>query len=169
MLAGVAQQVKIMANSQSPAQQFFDAYVVPNHDSWLAHPTDLRLAMNAVVSLYHMADHFWHTFSATEPARVFGTGSSSQFRKELAKRNNQYSLLRDVAEAHKHMKLDRPTRSVTEASQTAVGSTGFGEAGYGTGPYGGGPSVVVELDDGTKQHLSYLAKTVSELWESMLK
>lgn len=158
-----------MANSQSPAQQFFDTHVVPNHDLWLAQPTDLRLAMNAAVCLYHMADHFWHTFYATEPARVFGTGCSSQFRKELAKRNNEYSLLRDVTEAHKHMKLSRSTRSVTESRQTTVGSTSYGEAGYGTGPYGGGPSIVVELDDGTKQHLSYLARAVRELWESILK
>lgn len=155
-----------MATVHSPAQHFFDAYVVPNHDAWLAQPTDLRLAMNATVSLYHMADHFWHTYAAIEPVRVFCKGSSGQFRTELAKRNNEYSLLRDVAEAHKHMKLDRSTRSVTETRQTAVGSTGYGEAGYGTGPYGGGPSIVVELDDGEKRHLSYLAQTVRALWET---
>lgn len=151
------------------AQQFLDSHVVPNHDSWLVHPTDLRFAMNAVVSLYHMTDHFWHKSSPSEPDRVFGIESPGQFRKELARRDNQYSLLRDVAEAHKHMQLDRSTRSIREARQTAVGSTGFGEAGYGTGPHGGGPSIDVELDDGTKQHLIYLAKTVCELWESMLK
>ncbi len=158
-----------MVKSQSPARRFFDSHLMPNHDAWLAEPTDLRLAMDAAVSLYHMADHFWHTFSATEPARVFDTSNSSRFRTELAKRSAQYSLVRDVAEAHKHMKLDRPTRSVTESTQTAIGSTGYGETGFGTGPYGGGPSVVVELDDGTKQHLSYLAKEVRELWESILR
>jgi hypothetical protein len=158
-----------MANSQSPARQFFDTHLVPNYEAWLAQPTDLRLAMNATVSLYHMADHYWHSFSATEPDRVFSTNSSSQFRGGLATRNTDYSLLRDVAEAHKHMKLDRSTRNVTESRQTAIGSTGYGEGGYGTGPYGGGPSVVVVLDDGTKRHLSYSAQVVRKLWEAMLK
>lgn len=157
-----------MANPQSPAQQFFDTHVVPNHDAWLAAPTDIRLAMNAAVSLYHMADHYWHSHFATDPSRVFSMTASGLFRTELAKRNKEYGLLRDVAEAHKHMILERSTRSVSESKQTSVGSTGWGEGGYGTGPYGGGPSIVVALDDGTKQHLSYIAKVVRELWQSML-
>ena len=66
------------------------------------------------------------------------------------------------------MKLDRPTRVVTDASQTAVGSTGFGEAPFGEGPFGGGPSIVIELDDGSKRHLSAVVDAVEAMWSSML-
>lgn len=143
--------------------------MAPALEAWRADPTDIRLAMIAAVSLYHEADHYWVSYSKIDSRRVFGTTSSGLFRAELAKQCGDFALLRDVAEAHKHMKLDRPTRVVTNASQTARGATGYGEGPYGEGPYGGGPSIVVELDGGSKRHLTAVADTVEALWLSMLK
>lgn len=157
-----------MPRARTTAHDFFDTHAVPNHEEWLAKPVDIRLGMNAVVSLYHMADHFWHAYASLDSARVFATATPAQLRSELARQHPQFALLRDVAEAHKHMKLDRSTRVVTGSSQIAVGATGWGQGGYGTGPYGGGLSIVVELDDGTKQHLTDLAREVRQLWASML-
>lgn len=158
-----------MFSSRTPAHEFFDMHVAPNHGAWQAHTTDIRLAMNVVVSLYHMADHFWHAYSKTDPSRVFSTRAPSLYRAELARQNQHFSILRDVAEAHKHMKLDRPVRNLTKSRQTLVGSTGYGQANYGTGPYGGGLSIVVVLDNGAKHHLNYLAQEVKQFWYSMLK
>lgn len=157
-----------MASSTTVAHEFLDTHVAPNHDEWIGEPTDLRLGMNAVLSLYHMADHFWHAYGQADPAHTFHTAHAGEFRTEMARHHNLFAILRDVAEAHKHMRLDRPVRTVTGSQQTAVGSTGYGEAGYGIGPYDGGPSIVVLLDDGSKQHLSYLAYEVRQLWISML-
>jgi len=135
---------------------------------WGAAPLDIRRAMNAAVALNQMADHFWHGFASIETARVFNTSSPGAFRTELAKGNPDFALLRDVAEAHKHVKLDRPGRAVTSAMQSSIGATGYGEAGFGEGPFGGGPSVVVVLDDGSKRHLSAVAEQVMNLWMTML-
>lgn len=157
-----------MSITLTNANDFFDTHVLPNLEAWLNQPTDIRLAMNAVVSLYHMADHFWHAYESVDLSRVFGTTNSAKFRAELAQRDTHFAVVRDVAEAHKHMKLDRASRVLTQSKQTAVGATGFGEAGFGTGPFGGGPSIVVELDDNSKQHLNYLADEVKRLWLSML-
>jgi hypothetical protein len=153
---------------KTDAHEYFEIHVVPNLDAWMAQPTDIRLAMSATVALYHMADHFWHAYSASDPSRVFCTANSALFRSELAKQNEDFRVLRDVAEAHKHMELERSSRVLTQANQTVVGATGFGEAGFGTGPFAGGPSVVVELDDGSKHHLSYLADQVKRFWVSNL-
>ncbi len=157
-----------MSSISTSAHEFFTIHTVPNLKAWLNDPTDIRLAMNAAVSLYHMADHFWHAYAVVDPSRVFGTTNTSSFRSELAHRNNHFAVLRDVVEAHKHMQLDRTSRVLTQSNQTTLGTTGFGEADFGTGPFGGGPSVVVELDDGRKHHLSYLAKEVEQLWRSLL-
>jgi hypothetical protein len=154
---------------QTQAHEFFQLHVVPNLEAWSSNSTDIRLAMNVAVSLFHMADHFWHTYSIADPVRVFNTKSPAAFRLELSNRYPYFMILRDVAEAHKHMKLDRPKRLLTQANQTAVGATGFGESGFGTGPFGGGPSVVVVLNDGTKHHLSFFAEEVKQLWLSFLK
>ncbi len=157
-----------MFSTHNQAHTFFETHVEPNLAAWSAQPTDIRLAMNAVVSLYHMADHFWHAYESVDPARVFGTASASQFRIELAKQYPNFAVVRDVAEAHKHMALDRRARVLTESKQTTVGATGFGEAGFGTGPFGGGPSILVKLNDNSKHHLSYLAKEVKALWITVL-
>lgn len=157
-----------MAITRTAAQDFFDTHLAPNHATWLASPLDLRLAMNAILSLYHMADHFWHSFSQSDPNRIFQTPNSSLFRTEMAKRYNHFAILRDIAEAHKHMRLDRPTKTLTESKQTGVGTTGWGEGDFGTGPYGGVPSIVVQLDDNSKHHLIFLSQEVRQLWLSML-
>lgn len=153
---------------RTQAHEYFEIYVIPNLHAWMNQPTDIRLAMNAVVVLYHMADHFWHAYSSSDPSRVFSTTASGLFRSKLAEQDNHYKVIRDVAEAHKHMKLHRTQRVLTQANQTTVGATGFGEGGFGSGPFGGGLSIVVELDDGSKHHLSYFAQKVRELWLSKL-
>jgi hypothetical protein len=125
--------------------------------------------MIAAVALNQMADHFWHGFAPVAPSKVFGKTDVKSFRAELASRNANFGLVRDVAEAHKHVKLDRPTRAVTSAGQTTVcATTGWGQGGFGTGPYGGGSFVVVSLDNGQKQHLSRAVAEVVRMWEAML-
>lgn len=37
-----------MFSSRTPAHEFFDMHVAPNHGAWQAHTTDIRLAMNVV-------------------------------------------------------------------------------------------------------------------------
>jgi hypothetical protein len=132
-------------------------------------PLDMRLAMNAAVALNQLADYFWQTFNSTDPARVYGAPSVRGLRDALVARCPEFAVVRDVAEAHKHMKLDRGARVLTRADQTAQGSTAFGEAGYGTGPWGGGPSVVVELDTRERVHFSHAARVVLEQWKAMLR
>lgn len=154
--------------AMSQAYSFFVKHVQPNMSAWASQLTDERLAMNAVFSLYHLADHFWYSFSVFHPNRVLGANSSGEYRSTLAKRDPNFAILRDVAEAHKHVELNRNVRKLTYSCQTTVGSTGFGEGPYGTGPYGGGPSIVVTLNDKSRHHLSHIANKVFEMWESEL-
>ena len=157
-----------MPTSRTSAHNFFDTHVRPSVEDWRMNLTDIRLAMSAAIALNQMADHFWHAYGKVDPDRVFCTANSSAFRKELGTKNPHFALLRDVAEAHKHVKLDRAVRAVTTAEQTSIGATGYGVAGFGTGPWGGGPSVVIDLDDGSKQHLSATVSQVEQLWTSLL-
>jgi hypothetical protein len=150
------------------AQAFFDTHVLPAVDEWRKYPDDIRLAMNAAVALNQMADHYWHAFAAGEPDRVLRTTSVQAFRGELGKQQPDWALVRDVAEAHKHVKLDRPSRVLTSAGQTTVAPTAYGRTGYGTGPYGGTPSVVVQLDSGTSVHFSSAVAAAVSMWRSFL-
>lgn len=154
--------------SRTRAHEFFDTHVKPTYEEWIKDPTSIRLAMNVAVALNQTTDHLWHAYAKVDPSRVFCTTNSAAFREELTRRYAHFAIIRDVAEAHKHVRLDRRSRILTRAEQTAVGRTDWGEAGFGSGPYGGGPSVVVELDDGTKHHLSDSAKELLLLWLSIL-
>jgi hypothetical protein len=91
------------------------------------------------------------------------------YRDELAKRECQdFAILRDVAEAHKHFQLDRLTRRLSRSNQTGMGDMSYGDGRYGEGMYGGGPQLVVTLDDGRKRPLTAIMKNVIEMWERLL-
>lgn len=153
----------------TPAHTFLQTHVVPGINDFVASPLDIRIAMNSAVALNQLADYFWRSYSTTDPALVFHTANVGVFRDELGKRHPEFAIVRDVAEAHKHMSLNRIPRVVTGSVQTAVGSTGYGVSRYGTGPWGGGPSIVIDLDNGNHVHFSSMAKTVFDLWQAMLR
>ena len=158
-----------MITARNRAHEYFDTHVVPAVEEWRKAPTDIRLAMSAAVALNQMADHYWHGFASVDSGRVFHAENSKAFRAELANKNEDWALLRDVAEAHKHVKLNRPARAVTSAGQAFVISTGFGTTPYGTRPWGGTSSVVIELDNGRRVYFSATVDKVMELWATLLR
>ena len=149
--------------------RFFDGHVKPNYEDWLASPLDERLAKNAVADANNMAARAFRYWRDREPARVYRANNEGRYRDELAAREcPDFALVRDVADAHKHFHLDRPTRLVTRSDQTGPGAIGWGEGGYGEGVYGGGPQLVVTLDDGSKRPLTAIMANVIEMWEQLL-
>jgi hypothetical protein len=149
------------------AQLFFDEHIVPSVREWEASPLEPHRAMSAAVSLNQMADHFWHEHQA-DSAKVLQATSLSSFRNALAAATPEFGLIRDVADAHKHYKLDRASRKLTDASQATTGAMGWGEAAWGDGRWGGPPEIVVTYDDGSKHHFSTAVRKVKQMWESML-
>lgn len=150
-------------------QRFFDDHVKPNYEEWLADPLDERLAKNAVADANNMAARVFHHWRGLDPSQVYGVANEGSYRSELAGREcPDFGLVRDVADAHKHVTLHRPNRRVTGANQTGPGAMGWGEAGWGEGVWGGAPQLVVALDDGTKRPLTAIMANVMEMWERLL-
>lgn len=152
----------------TPAHKFFDTHVVPSVDEFQRNPLDIRLAMNAAVALNQLADHFWHHYRVSNPGRVFQAATPGVFRDQLSARYPDFTVVRDVAEAHKHVELSRGSRVITRADQTGEGSTAYGEGGFGTGPWNGGPSLIANRNNGERVHLSHAVETVFEMWKSLL-
>jgi len=149
------------------AQEFFADDVAPSVAEWRAKELDLRLAKAAAVSLNQMADHYFHSYPAGDP-KLLGASTVGALRAELRRREPAFALIHDVADAHKHVKLDRGNRQLTSADQTSVRSLGYGEAQYGEGRYGGPPEVVVELDSGEKRRFSALVDATEAMWQGLL-
>jgi hypothetical protein len=150
-------------------RDFFENHVLPNYKEWLASPLNERLAKNAVADANNMAARVFRYWQGRDPSKIYGETNEGAYRNELTSRECQdFGLVRDVADAHKHFELDRPNRRLTRADQTARGGMGWGEGGYGEGVFGGGPQLVVKLDDGTKRALSAIMQNVIEMWQRLL-
>src|SRR5262245_40862261 len=128
---------------------FFENHVLPNYKEWLASPLDERLAKNAVADANNMAARVFHYWRGRDLSKIYGARNEGEYRNELAARECQdFGLVRDVADVHKHFELDRPNCRVTRADHTAKGGMGLGEGGFGEGVFGGGPQLVVKQYDG---------------------
>jgi hypothetical protein len=106
---------------------FFERHVLLNYRDWLASPLDERLAKNAVADANNMAARVFHYWRSQDlMTKIQGAASEAQYRDHLSVREcPDFGLVRDVADAHKHVELDRPNRRVTRSNQTAKTEMGY--------------------------------------------
>lgn len=149
------------------ASEFFETHVLPALKEWRADETSERLGMALAVVLNQTADRYFHSFPLRDPKLLSAT-NPGELRTKLTTRNASLALIRDVAEAHKHFKLDRSHREVTNATQTTVGQMGWDEAEWDVGKWDSPPELVVTLDNGEKRHFSAIVDETVKLWESLL-
>ena len=94
------------------ARLYLNSIVRPNVADFLQNPADMRLAFNAAISLYHVAD-----YAAVElgqrPATMIGLFEAACYG---------FGVAGDIANAAKHSHLDRKARAGTDVSHIAHGS-----------------------------------------------
>lgn len=146
-------------------ERFFESHVEPAFLDWQNSSGDLRLAMNLASSLNIIAEYYWHGVNKTNPAKVFNQRTPRKYREELANQFPPYGLIRDVADSHKHLVLDRSSASVSNAQQVGSVKIGYGQA-YGI-CYGGGKTIQIELNNGQKEYFSIIARDVYEYWKKV--
>src|SRR5262249_27338221 len=78
------------------------------------------------------------------------------------------TLLRDVADAFKHHRPDRPSATVKVSTDVVPIGSGYGEMRYGEGKYGGAEQVVITIQGGDKRALSSLLQNVFDAWMRLL-
>ena len=149
------------------AKRFFEKHVIPSLHEWKKSPADERLAMNLASNLNNLIDHYWPSASANDPSKVFHKKTLKEYRAELSKININIGLIRDIADAHKHLKLSRSDRNLTSAEQTAPQNIGYGQA-YGM-CYGGGELLVITLNNKKEEYFSIIAEAAYEYWLSELQ
>jgi hypothetical protein len=102
----------------------------PDYAAFERAPTDLRIAFHAAASLFHLRD--WIAFAQCV--------SPAQLQSELENRCDLFGVIRDVANASKHLRLKRHSTSVLDAGDIRVQEIGV--TGYGVGPGGYGQAVL---------------------------
>ncbi|MBT4268376.1 MAG: hypothetical protein HN745_00685 [Deltaproteobacteria bacterium] len=110
----------------SEAEKFMKDHVLASTKDWRKDETAIHKAMTVATNLNHMAEYYWKSYSHI-PSRVFGKSTFSEFREQLELNYPDYALIRDICDAHKHLKLDRPKKRVSKSDQSSVSKMTWGE------------------------------------------
>lgn len=128
----------------------------------------------AAIELHHLADFVVNnpapgaTFPDLAGARAAVQSHLIFLREPRAPYVDDVVLLRDVADAFKHHKLDRRNATVDGADAIVMTGTGWGKLRYGEGKWGGVEQVIVERKDGSQRALSSVMQNVFDAWLTLL-
>ena len=114
--------------------------VEPNLADLAADYGSIRHNLNAVHAVDALAAHIFHASNGAAP----GT-DDTHYRNELALRDPEYALLRDIAKAIKHVCLDRGSPLTSRGDHVEVRSLGWDEAAWDDGRWDSPPQVVIPL------------------------
>jgi hypothetical protein len=128
----------------------------------------------AAIELHHLSDFVVNnpapgaTFPDLAGARAAVQSHLIFLREPRAPYVDDVVLLRDVADAFKHHKLDRRNATVDGADAIVMTGTGWGKLRYGEGKWGGVEQVIVERKDGSQRVLSSVMQNVFDAWLTLL-
>ena len=157
------------------ANDFWVGMVEPDFQESQNNQGDLRAALHAAISLFHMSDWVFeqHKSNVCIAFTFTDKGGQSQFVKDsktfahsLEEIESNFALIRGIANAAKHLALkdirphpDAPSHSANTASQ----SLGYDEGGFDVGGYDALSQVMLE---GANGHLPFcqIATSVYDMW-----
>ena len=122
-----------------------------------------------------MAERMLHHYAGTARVHGLGLGEETKYRDRLAQDSDDFAVVRDVAEGHKHFRLNRRTRRVSSAEQTGAKpirlTNDQGEEITWTNNAGEPltfvTAVIVELDDGSTRPLLPMVEAVVAMWDRL--
>jgi hypothetical protein len=158
-------------------RRFHTVVVLPNVAEFNENFGDVRLAFNAVASVDALAAqlHAWCRVNA--PVEVAGLEDDTHYKEGLAQRSAGFALVRDVANAQKHVELTRGKRirEVSSAEQVRTQQVGGSFKGWKPGvwkpgAWGDRPQVVV-LTNGcnTRAVRDFVAEALSFIDREMTR
>lgn len=101
----------------TPAE-FLERHVKPPVEQWRSDPDSEWKAKVAAMALNDMAERYWHYWKDRGRSKVYAAARPKEFREALVLHEcEDFQLIWDVADAHKHVGLDRGNRKVTKSSQ----------------------------------------------------
>jgi len=129
-------------------------------------------ARQAADVLHHLSD-----FVLKEPSPTLAFAEIADIRRAVdakcvfsrtAQPVADVGLLRDVIEAFKHHRPDRPSATVMVSTDVVPIGSGFGQMRFGAGKFGGAEQVVITTKDGGKRALSSVLQNVFDAWMTLL-
>jgi hypothetical protein len=129
-------------------------------------------ARQATDVLHHLSDFVLKEPSPALPyAEIKDVRSAVEAKCVFLRTTNPIAdigLLRDIADAFKHHRPDRPNATVSVSTDVVPMGSGWGEMRWGEGKYGGAEQVIVTTKDGDKRALSSVLQNVFDAWMTVL-
>lgn len=143
------------------ANEYFDNVVSPDFRDYVNDLGSLRKAFQCAGSLFHMHDWVYREFFAEIP----DCKDEKAFSKKLAEQCSSFAIVRDIANASKHMILN--SEKMRKVRSVSALSIGWVEGGF-IGPFDGSLRVLVQTDSGYEV-FGELAHDVLSMWLDMLR
>jgi len=151
-------------------RNFFVECVLADHDAYreardikiAGLSIDLRLAVHACSSMFHLADHVFDEFNST--SSIFPFRSLKDYQTYLVNLCPDFEIVRDCANVHKHRRLTRhtPLLSSAESLEEVVVTTEYQDD---KGAYAiAEKEIQVKLDNGTIKILHECLDSVRHMW-----
>lgn len=151
-------------------RNFFVECVLADHDAYREARSikiaglsiDLRLAVHACSSMFHLADHVFEEFRST--GSTFPFSSLRDYQAHLVSLCSHFEIIRDCANVHKHRHLTRytPLLSSAESLEEVVVMTEYQDD---KGLYRiAEKEIHVKLNDGTVRVLHECLDSVRAMW-----
>jgi hypothetical protein len=140
--------------------------VLPNVSEQAANQSDGRLAFNAVCSVDALAAHIFFWCRTHVPDSVKDYKNDSVFRNHLSDRNTSFRILRDLANAQKHVTLIYKDPLIKAADRISERMLGWDEATWDEGYWDGVSQIVVETVVGELKVVSTAVQEALEFLKS---
>jgi hypothetical protein len=161
-----------LRNYQASEKALTDALSRDGSAAGAARQDVMLAARQAVDLLHHLSDFVLKEMSPTlrftKIEEVRSTVGAKCVFLRTAKPVADVGLLRDVAEAFKHHRPDRPSATVAVSTDVEPISIGWGQARWGEGKWGGVEQVIITTKDGDKRALSSVLQNVFDAWMTLL-
>lgn len=152
----------------TPAE-FFEHYVKPPVEQWRSDPDSEWKAKVAAMALNDMAERYWHYWKDRDRSKVYAATKPREFREALVLHEcEDFQLIWDVADAHKHVELDRGNRKVSKSSQAGVQEIAFMDGLWEEVTWDPFIAMAVRLDDGLKRPFNVLVDRVMAMWQRLV-
>ena len=141
----------------SRSRCFWLRHALPNYNEYRGRRTDIRLAMNAALSAFHMADWLVTEYRFSDPSKLRGHTDLGEYRRNvLCVEFPDFKLLEGVADAHKHLWLGRNLTAHGQFVQSA------------TETYFTGDVILTRRDDGTEVDFGPVLDGAIAMWTKLI-
>jgi hypothetical protein len=156
-VAGVGEELMFdIRNSRDFLEKLFQDYEDLSNE-----PDSARLAINAAITAYHLAEWVWGDWLKTdfETWRRLSIRDEVSFKAWIDKNCFYFPVMQRITNGSKHF--------IKKEAENTLKSGGWGEGAYGVGPYGKGSLQVDVGDDGDPYWIeaSVLIEDVVIFWK----